>query len=408
MTVVERRLQQQLAAGRALSASLVCLVLAGLFLDAFLDAVLAGWLAEQVGGASAAGRVLAFADAPGGLAHQCRIVARRRPAAGSTRERHLRSERERVGGPDRSDGEVVWRTETNVAISGGVGSDGFVVAVGSARGEVIALGADGKELWRAQVSGVVQSPPLVGRGLVIVRASDHRISAFDATSGKRRWNYQRTTPALTLQSITQMAFAGELVAAGFPSGRLVMLAAANGTVRWDVPVAEPRGSSEVERLTDVIGAPLVIGGDVCAAAYQGRVACFEASNGNLRWARDLSAGAGVGGDARRIYAVDAKSNVVAFSFATGANAWRQEKAAQPGPDHATGVAARSGRRRLCRVRALSFAGRWCLPCPSFPGQRDQCGAACVRGRGDRADPGRNHCTADRRVTRSSSAVRPNP
>ncbi len=224
-----------------------------------------------------------------------------------------------------ADGETVWRVDTNTSLSGGVGSDGFVVAVGTPRGEVIALGADGKELWRAQLTGALQSPPLVGRGLVVVRASDHRITAFDSTNGRRRWTYQRTTPPLTLKAATQMSFAGDLVAAGYPSGRLVMLASANGTVRWDVPVAEPHGATEVERLSDVLGAPLVISSDVCAAAFQGRVACFEVGNGNLRWARELSAGNGVGGDARRLFAVDAKSNVVAFSMSTGANAWRQEK-----------------------------------------------------------------------------------
>jgi outer membrane protein assembly factor BamB len=72
------------------------------------------------------------------------------------------------------DGQIVWRIETNTAITGGVGSDGFVIAVGSSRGDVIALGADGKELWRTQVSGAVHSPPLVGRGLVIVLSSDYR------------------------------------------------------------------------------------------------------------------------------------------------------------------------------------------------------------------------------------------
>jgi outer membrane protein assembly factor BamB len=223
------------------------------------------------------------------------------------------------------DGETVWRVDTNTALSGGVGSDGFIVAVGTPRGEVIALGADGKELWRAQLTGALQSPPLVGRGLVVVRASDYRITAFDASNGRRRWTYQRTTPPLTLKAVMQMSFAGDLVAAGYPSGRLVMLASANGTVRWDVPVAEPRGATEVERLTDVLGTPLVVGSDVCAAAYQGRVACFEVSNGNLRWARELSAGNGVGGDTRRVFAVDAKSHVVAFSMSTGANAWRQER-----------------------------------------------------------------------------------
>jgi outer membrane protein assembly factor BamB len=221
-------------------------------------------------------------------------------------------------------GETVWRVDTNVALSGGVGSDGFAVAVGSVRGDVIVLGADGKEQWRAQVTGSVLSPPLVGRGLVVVRASDHRITAFDAATGRRRWTYQRTIPPLTLKAPTQMVFAGDLVAAGYPSGRLVMLASANGAVRWDVPVTEPRGATEVERLADVVGAPLVVGADVCAAAFQGRVACFETSNGNLRWARDLSAGNGLGGDVRRIFAVDARSNVVAFAATSGANAWRQE------------------------------------------------------------------------------------
>jgi len=222
------------------------------------------------------------------------------------------------------EGAIVWRTETDVELTGGVGSDGFTVAVGSVRGDVIALGADGKELWRAQISGSILSPPLVGRGLVVVRASDHRITAFEASSGRQRWTYQRTNPPLTLKAMTQMALAGDLIAAGYPSGRLVMLTAANGTVRWDVPVSEPRGATEVERLADVIGAPLVFGADVCAASFQGRVACFEAINGNLRWARDLSAGNGVGGDANRVYAVDAKSDVFAFAASSGANAWLQE------------------------------------------------------------------------------------
>lgn len=222
-------------------------------------------------------------------------------------------------------GEIAWRVDTNTPITGAVGSDGFVVAVGSPRGDVIALGADGKELWRAQVGAAIQSPPLVGRGLVIVRGSDYRVTAFEATSGRRRWNYQRTVPPLTLSAPSEMSFAGDFVAVGYPSGRLVMLAVANGTVRWDAPVAEPRGATEVERLVDVLGAPRVIGGEVCAAAYQGRIACFEVGNGNLRWAREFSAGAGLGADANRVYGVDAKSQVAAFASSTGANAWRQEK-----------------------------------------------------------------------------------
>ena len=221
-------------------------------------------------------------------------------------------------------GEVTWRADAKSKISGGVGSDGFTVAVGTPRGEVVTFGADGKPLWRAQILGEVQSPPLVGRGLVVVRGSDFRVTAFDAETGRRRWTYQRATTPLTLRGASELAFAGDLVVAGFPGGRLVALASSNGTVRWDVIVSEPRGATEVERLADVMGRPLVAAGDVCAASYQGRLACFEATNGALRWARELSAMTGPGGDAQRVFVVDAKSHLHGYSRTAGASAWLQK------------------------------------------------------------------------------------
>src|SRR5512134_357442 len=108
-------------------------------------------------------------------------------------------------------GQVVWKTDVKSRLSAGVGSDGFTVAVATPRGELIALGADGKEIWRTQVGGELLSPPLVGRGVVVVRSSDYRVTAFDAASGKRRWNYQRTATPLTLRGLVELGFAGEWV-----------------------------------------------------------------------------------------------------------------------------------------------------------------------------------------------------
>lgn len=224
-------------------------------------------------------------------------------------------------------GNVVWRTDVETRLSAGVGADGFTVAVATPRGEVIALDADGKVRWRAQVSSDVIAPPLVGRGLVIVRSTDHRISAFEADSGKRRWLYSRPVPALTLRASTETAFAGDSVLAGFPGGRLVALALANGAARWEAVVAEPKGTTEVERLVDVVG-PLAIGeGLACAAAFQGRVMCADAASGALRWSRELAAGAGPARDARRLYAVDTASHVHALAAEGGASLWRNDRLA---------------------------------------------------------------------------------
>jgi len=222
-------------------------------------------------------------------------------------------------------GSVVWRTEVQAAISAGVGADGFTVAVATPRGEVVALDADGKIRWRAQASSDVISPPLVGRGLVIVRSTDHRVSAFEADSGKRRWSYTRQLPALTLRSSTEMAFAGDNVLVGFPGGRLVAVALANGAARWESSVSEPKGTTEVERLADVLGPIVVAAGQACAASFQGRVTCADAGTGSLRWSRELAAGAGVARDSRAIYAVDTTSQVHALAADGGASLWRNER-----------------------------------------------------------------------------------
>lgn len=224
-------------------------------------------------------------------------------------------------------GEVVWRVNADARLTAGVGSDGFVIAVGTVKGEVLTFDTEGKPGWRAQLSSDVLTTPLVGRGLVIVRSTDQRITAFESDSGKRRWSFSRTPPPLTVRTTSDMTFVGDNVLVGLPGGRLVALSLANGAVRWEAVVAEPRGSTEVERLADVIGALAVGGRDACAAAFQGRLACFDNANGNLQWARDLAAGAGVGMDDKHVYAVDAGGALVAHARDSGASVWRNAKLA---------------------------------------------------------------------------------
>lgn len=228
---------------------------------------------------------------------------------------------------DPASGTVIWTADAGARLSGGVGTDGFTVAVASERGEVIALDADGKVRWRAQASSDVIAPPLVGRGLVIVRSTDHRVAAFEADSGKRRWIYTRQVPALTLRALSEMGFAGDNVLIGYPGGRMVAVALANGAVRWEATVSEPKGTTEVERLADVLGPIVVADGQACAASFRGRVMCTDATSGSLRWSRELAADVGVARDTRSVYAVDAASHVHALAADGGASLWRNDRLA---------------------------------------------------------------------------------
>jgi outer membrane protein assembly factor BamB len=222
---------------------------------------------------------------------------------------------------DPADGKEVWRVKAPVALGAGVGSDGFVVAVAGQRGEVFSYSADGKLSWQTQVPSDVITPPLVGHGLVVVRSTDQGVTAFDAENGRKKWVFKRQTPPLALRAPADMTFSGDNVIVGFPGGRLVAIALTNGASRWDSAVSEPKGATEVERLADVLGTIGLEDSQVCAASYQGRVACFDAASGEQQWAREMPAGAGVAMDGEELLGVDAASTVQAFARSSGAARW---------------------------------------------------------------------------------------
>lgn len=223
---------------------------------------------------------------------------------------------------DPASGKEVWRTQLDGGIAAGVGSDGITVAVVGPRGNVVAFNAEGKRLWEAQASSDVLAPPLVGHDLVVVRSTDQRLAAYEAASGKRLWVYQKQQPALTLRVEAVPAFAGDSVLVGFPGGRLDAVALSNGAGRWEAGVSEPKGATEVERLADVLGLPAQIDGEVCSASYQGRVACFDVRSGDLRWAREFSASAGVAVNNEAVFGVDASSHLHAFERGSGNSLWQ--------------------------------------------------------------------------------------
>ncbi|HEX4597527.1 MAG TPA: outer membrane protein assembly factor BamB [Burkholderiaceae bacterium] len=222
---------------------------------------------------------------------------------------------------DPSDGKELWHSRVPAKLEAGVGSDGFVVAVAGQRGEVFGYSAEGLMRWQARVPSDVVTTPLVGHGLVLVRSTDQGVTAFDAEDGHKRWNFKRQTPPLALRAPSEMAFSGDSVIAGFPGGRLVAIALSNGAARWDSAVSEPKGATEVERLADVLGSIGLQDNHVCAASYQGRVACFDPTSGDQQWAREMPAGAGVAIQGEELVGIDSASIVQAFTLSSGALRW---------------------------------------------------------------------------------------
>lgn len=225
-------------------------------------------------------------------------------------------------------GKVLWKVSAGAQLSGGVGTDGKLVAVGTDKGELVVLDAEkGTLRWRARVSSEVLAAPRVAGGLVLARTADSRIFAFDVADGKRRWVYQRASSSLIIRSPAGMTVNEGNIYAGFSGGKLVALTLETGALRWEVSVSQPKGATELERVSDLSGDPAVQGREVCAASYQGRAACFELQNGSPVWARDMSTLNGMSVDARYAYVADEKGAVHSLDRTNGRSVWKQDRLA---------------------------------------------------------------------------------
>jgi outer membrane protein assembly factor BamB len=228
---------------------------------------------------------------------------------------------------DPTTGRQVWRTSAGKALSGGVGADATVVAVGTDKGEVLAFDPDGKPKWTVRVVTEIVAPPRVADGVVVVFTGDGSVTALNAADGAKRWVNQRTAPALTVRNYAGGVSTRGGLFVGTAGGRLLAMDINTGIVGWDGTVANPKGATELERIADVTSLPLIDAAQVCAVAYQGRIACFDITRGTLNWSRDVSSLFGLAGDGRNIYVTDDKGAVQALDRSTGASVWKQDRLA---------------------------------------------------------------------------------
>jgi outer membrane protein assembly factor BamB len=206
--------------------------------------------------------------------------------------------------------------------TGGPGAGDGLVAVGTLDGLVIALdAATGEEKWRAKVPNEVIAAPVIGQGYVLVRSNDGAISAFDAASGERRWISQRELPSLTVRGNASLTLGPGLVFSGNDDGTLSALSLADGRTLWEQPVALPEGRSELERMADVDGAPVLDGVTLYATSYKKQTLAIDGPSGRPLWVRDNGGVGGLGVSANSVIASDPAGIVWSLDKSSGGALW---------------------------------------------------------------------------------------
>ena len=216
-------------------------------------------------------------------------------------------------------GTDIWRATVGSPIAAGVGSDGKIAAVVTQTNDVVAL-QDGRELWRQKINAQAYTSPLVAGNRVFVLAADRSVIAFDGQTGRKLWTQQRPNEPLVLRQSGVMLAVGDTLVVGL-SGRLAGLNPSTGSVRWEAPIASPRGINDVERLVDLVGRVSRDADIVCARAFQASVGCVNAVRGNLIWSKPANGSQGIHGDDRLLFGTESDGVVKAWRRTDGEQAW---------------------------------------------------------------------------------------
>ncbi len=220
-------------------------------------------------------------------------------------------------------GGTVWSGSVGAPISAGVGGDGLRTAVITVENELVVL-EQGNELWRQTIAAQGFTAPLVAGGRVFLLAADRSVHAFDLRTGRKLWVQQRASDSLILRQSGVLLAVGNTVVVGL-SGKLVGLNPSNGSVLWEVAISTPRGTNEIERLVDLVAGVSRVGDVVCVRSFQSAVGCVDAVRGRLLWTQAASGSVGLAGDEQKIYGVEGKGELVAWSRADGSRIWGTDR-----------------------------------------------------------------------------------
>jgi outer membrane assembly lipoprotein YfgL len=220
-------------------------------------------------------------------------------------------------------GQAVWRHELETALNTGAGFDGEHVAVVTLNNELVLL-QDGKVLWRNRLTSQSYTHPLVAGERVFMMMADRSVLAFDLATGVRLWFQQRPGEPLVLkQNGVLMPFQNTLLVG--LGGRLTAINPDNGQFKWDVPIANPRGINDLERLVDLVAKPSRVANSVCVRAFQSQVGCVDVLRGSVLWTRSSAGSQGVDGDAKTLIGTESNGMVQAWSRTTGDRLWDSDR-----------------------------------------------------------------------------------
>ena len=230
-----------------------------------------------------------------------------------------------ISSVDFETGKLNWSRYTEDVVSTGVDVNFKIISYGTLDGKLVTLSSqDGKEIWRSNTSSESLSPPVNSGSHMIIHTIDGRITGYNSKTGERDWFHQTVLPSLTLRGTSRPFIEQGFIFTGFAGGKVAMIYPDSGAIRLELPITLNEGKSELERIVDIDGKPVIFEDLLISASYQGNITAINLRDGRPAWQEEISSVKDLVTNGNRVFAVDSRDIIKAFGTATGAIIWEQE------------------------------------------------------------------------------------
>lgn len=230
-----------------------------------------------------------------------------------------------------STGERIWSVQAGDQITGGVALDALsqTAIVSTRNGQIMAFDSTtGAKRWQQQLSGTVLTSALITNNRVILSANDGFLHGLSLQTGQPVWQFATQVPAISVRGNAAPTLLDSKTALlATADGRLHAVTTDNGLPQWSRRVGVGTGSSEVERMSDVDGTPIVDKNQLFAVSYSGQLLGIDLASRQVMFVKDLASLNALAVNNQQVIATSLDGKVVAYDRNTGEMLWESDELA---------------------------------------------------------------------------------
>lgn len=212
-------------------------------------------------------------------------------------------------------------------LSSGVESAEGLVVVGNQKGQLFALDQQtGEQKWTAQLTGALLAPSLIHAGRVISVSNDGTVYAHEIATGAQVWTYNLANVQFSLRGMAApVALDARNVLIASSNAYIYALDALSGVPKLQRRVAVSDGRSDIQRLVDIDGEPVVAGQFVVTTSYQGQVTVLDLASQQVVWSEDASSIQRPEVVGNGVFVAQTDGKIKAFEITSGQPLWENDQ-----------------------------------------------------------------------------------